>query len=164
MAQFASILKNILSRSARCIKRNVGRFIQTLRFKHHELRAVRQRRKAVRNLGEAVYAASQNGITLSEAAAGFIQEISRLDKELESLRNDCTAQKATYAQQRAEEKAARTSVKASEKATERNGTVTVPIANDSASYNQTNVQEHAEGTVSLESTETSPSDTPTLKL
>ena len=164
MAQFASILKNILSRSARFIKRNVGRFIQTLRFKHHELKALRQRRKAVRNLGEAVYAASQNGITLSEAAAGFLQEISLLDKELESLRNDRASQKAAYAQQRAEEKAARTSVKASEKATEWNDTVTAPIENDSSSYNQTNVQEHAEGTVSLESTETSPSDTPTLKL
>lgn len=112
MASFMRKVKVFISRSMKFIRRNLSRLVKAVKFKVGEASNRSKRRELVYKLGEVVFNNRQNGLAITEEAAGIAQKIAALDEELDALRNDRAAQKAAYALQRAEDKAARAAEKA----------------------------------------------------
>lgn len=116
MSEFAKTMKDLLNRSAKFIGRTFNTAASETKYKANELSLNNKRRELVTELGKKVLELSSAGLILPVEAADIVNQIVKLDGDLNSLRNDHAAQKAAAAEQHAVEKAARATEKAAAQA------------------------------------------------
>ena len=127
MAEFGEKLKNVLTRSAKFIGRTANTTAKATKYKVNEMTALNKRRELIGELGKKVYELCEQGLVLPAEGNEIVEQIKKLDEDLNTLRSEHAAEKAAAAEQHAMEKAARATEKAAAKAAEAIDKSTAPV-------------------------------------
>ncbi len=116
MSDFATSLKNILTKGAKFVGKTANSAAKATKYKMDEMSTLGKRRELISALGEKVFELTKQGLALPEEASCLVEQLNAVETDLNALRADHAAQKAAAAEKEAAEKAARAAEKAAAKA------------------------------------------------